>query len=77
MLDDQQNIKNNNVKTILPLKISSICTLHWFIRQQWKILLLVSQKLNNLLCKYASYPKIVDDRVKEMNVVNLDDLSFD
>jgi len=28
MLDDQQNIKNNNVKTILPLKISSICTLH-------------------------------------------------
>jgi hypothetical protein len=28
MLDDQQNIKNRNVKAILPLKISSICTLH-------------------------------------------------
>lgn len=28
MLDDQQNIKNKNVKTILPLKIFSICTLH-------------------------------------------------
>jgi hypothetical protein len=53
MLDDQQNIKNKNVKTILPLKISSICT-HWFIRQSWKIILLIGQKLNNLLCKYAS-----------------------
>jgi hypothetical protein len=42
-----KNIKDNNVKTIMLKKISSIYTSHQFIKQQWKILLLVGQKLKN------------------------------
>jgi hypothetical protein len=43
-----KNMKNNNVNTILLLKISSIHTLHQFSKQHRKILLLVGQKFNNV-----------------------------